>query len=259
MQPNQIQSLDNIIESDFHTLFIKEYPEEYLPLTTEDGQLVEGIFEHVPAQKVYKLFLQEFSDESIHGWNKIIDTLQEASYEDVLELHISGPGGVVREGMELYHIIDSKFRGRTTAFLNYGYSMNALVFLFADQRIIYDASDFMLHSYSGGTYGKRDDMLTQINHTDKHLRRFTDKILEPYLTKKEIKAMNAGKDFWFGPWDMLKRGIATHIIVNGGMLEAKDYFERYNKKGKLKKSWRKKLEKEQEKDINITKVDNTPE
>jgi len=234
--PN-IMGSDNIIESDTHTLISVEQPAEMLPLMGEDGSILQGIYQEQPQFTLYKLYLSDFEDESRHGLHKIISKLQEANPEDVLELHIAGHGGYISEGLAFYNLISSLFRGRTSAYLTYGYSMNALAFLFADERIVYEHSEIMFHTYSAGFGGKRDDILSQIAHTDKHLQKFFKKILSPYFSEEEIQSMGSNKDFWLNSHEMLVRGIATGIIIDGEYLSRDDYFKKYKKNGKLRKKW----------------------
>ena len=213
-----------VIESDFHTLIIKDYPEERHIVEDENGNPIENIYEIIPGFKKYKLFLQDFMDETAHGWNRIIAMLQEASPADYLEIHISSSGGNLREGMELYHIIRNKFEV-STAYLNYGYSMGAFAFLFAKERIVYEHSQIMFHSYSHVVGGKRNEIMAQVEHNDKFINKFIKDIVKPYFSKKEIKKMENGKDFWFNSKEMLKRGIATGILIDGEYISREDFLK----------------------------------
>lgn len=234
---------DNVIESDSHTLISNFFPAEMIPVEGESGPIPD-IYEQVPEYSVHKLFLNEFDDESKHGLHKIINRLQEANPNDTLELHISGHGGYVSEGIILFNLINSMYKSRSTGYLNYGYSMNALAFLFCSERVVFEHSEIMFHTYSAGFGGKRDDILSQIKHTDKHLQTFFHKTLSPFFSDSEIEAMGASKDYWLNSFEMLERGIATGIIIEGEYYTRDDFYKKYNKKGKIKKSYLKKQEKE---------------
>lgn len=234
---------DNCIESDSHTLISKLYPAEMIPVESDNGP-IPGIYEQVAEYHIHKLFLNEFDDESKHGLHKIINRLQEAEPDDALEIHISGHGGYISEGIILFNLINSMYKTRSTGYLNYGYSMNALAFLFCNERIVFEHSEIMFHTYSAGFGGKRDDILSQIAHTDKHLQKFFHKVLTPYFKDKEIKAMGESKDYWLNSFEMLERNIATGIIMEGEYYSRKDFYKKYNKKGIVKKSYLKKQAKE---------------
>ncbi len=234
---------DNIIMSDSHTLITKEWPSEFISASDADGNPVPGLYEQTMPLTIHKLYLNDFNDQSGHGLHKIINRLQEAETSDGLELHISGNGGAFGEGLSLYNVIDAKFKENSTAYLNYGYSMNALAFMFCKERIIFEHSEIMFHNYSTGYSGKGAEIKAYIEHTDAHMRRFNKSILSDYLSEDELERMNESKDFWMGAIEMLNRGIATGIIIQGEYLSRDEWFEKYTKKGEVKKSWLKKQKK----------------
>ena len=108
----------------------------------------------------------------------------------------------------------------------------ALTFCMGDKRVVTLRSDLMFHDYSGGVGGKGGEIETRIKHSSKHLRKFfKDVILKgDFLTKKEFSQMLIGKDFWFNHKEMLKRGIATHILIDGEEMTAKKYLKSIKKK-----------------------------
>jgi ATP-dependent protease ClpP protease subunit len=181
-------------------------------------------------------------EDAPHGWNQIKDKLMNAGPGDLLEVHISSDGGVIREGIELYNIINSRFKN-SQVYLNYGYSMGALTFLFFDDRTIYEHSDIMFHGWAGGFGGKSSDIEDQFNHFNTHLQKFNDGLLKPYFSKKEIRNIKNGREKWLTSYDILERGIATGIIKDGEYYTAEQYLERFKKNGKMKKSFKKKLKK----------------
>ena len=208
---------DNSIFADNHSLFWTINEPEFTPVTD-----AEGFYEEQPGYTVYKLFIGDFNETS-NGLQRIINKLQQVEPNDVLEFHISSHGGAVEELIELYNLCNTVFYGRMSTFVNFGYSAGAWAFLFGTERVVFEHSDLMFHSYSGGFGGKRDDMLTHMEHEDKRINKFLMGTLEPYFTKKEIKKMIKGKDFWLGSIEMLQRGIATHILIDGEAMTADEY------------------------------------
>ena len=212
---------EDAIYADNHSLFWEVIPGSLDPLEDENGPIPK-VFTKTESYTLYKLFVGDF-DEHSNGMQKITHKLQKAKPQDILEFHISSNGGVVDELLELYNLVDSMFSSRTTTFVNYGYSAGGWAFLMGRDRVVYEHSDLMFHSYTGGSYGKREDMINQLEHNDKRINRFLMGSLKPYFTKKEIKKMNKGKDYWLDSKDMLERGIATHIIVKGEVTTREDY------------------------------------
>ena len=120
-----------------------------------------------------------------------------------------------------------------------------MAFLFGQERLIYEHSDWMMHSYSAGFGGKRQDLLDHLEHEDKKLKKFFNQLMEPYFTKKELKKIQKGKDFWLNAEEILERGIATHIMVKGEVYTAQEYLEKLypERKVKREKQERKELKK----------------
>jgi len=214
---------ENIIESTFHTLTWEDVPEQFFPVEvqTENGETAE-LFEHYPAFRRFKVFIGEFG-ETGKGLHRIFDKLHTAGFNDEIEFHIASIGGFIHETMQFVNTVDAAFGDRTTAYLDYGYSGGAMLFLACNTRIIYEHSDFMLHSYSTGWVGKRNEVLAQAEHTDKRIQKFFKQLVKPYLSKKEQKRLANGEDFWMDSDEMLKRGIATHIIKDGNLFTAEEY------------------------------------
>ena len=220
---------ENTIETEYNTLFIEEVPTTFEPIV-QDGVPMENIYEKIDGYKKFKLFMGDFSEMGT-GTFKILNKLQSGNpLTDSVELHISSYGGSIAELLETYNVLNSMYPEAVTTFLNYGYSAGAMAFLFGTNRIVYENSDFMVHSYAGGSYGKREDMLNHIDHQDKQVTKFLDSQLSPYFTKKEIKKINNGKDYWMNSEEMIKRGIATGIIINGEYKTREDMLDVYDPK-----------------------------
>ena len=121
-----------------------------------------------------------------------------------------------------------KFHTRCATFLDSsGYSMGALLFSMGDQRLVYDYSSLMYHNYSSMAWGKGDEMKAYVEHAEKNIHEFFHDIVakQGFLTEEEFQEMLIGKDFWFDATQMAKRGIATHVIVEGYVLEADVYLK----------------------------------
>ena len=229
---------DNTIETENNTLFIEDVPATFTKL---DEVQEADLYEQVPGYTLFKLFLGAFAELGTGG-HKIVNRLQKGNpMTDIVELHISSYGGSIAELLELYNTLSSMYPEAVTTYLNYGYSAGAMAFLFGTDRIIYEFSDYMVHSYSAGLGGKREDMLNHAMHQDKYVLSFFNKILSPYFTQKEIKKINAGKDYWMDSDEMMVRGIATGIIIDGKYNTRAEYLE--EKHPKLAKKEAKILEK----------------
>jgi ATP-dependent protease ClpP protease subunit len=236
-----------IIQTPYHSLYVIKNPERYeqididLTYVDDDGQEIQNptretpqIFEKKPESNEYILYFGDFMAEGNEN-HILLAELLKADYNSPLSIFVSSDGGSHFEFLEFYNTIKPKFNDIRT-YLHTGYSAGSMAFLLGDYRYVYEHSDLMVHSYTAVSYGKRDDLLTHIHHQDRAISNFFKKIYSPYFTKKELKKIDKGEDFWLGPKEMLKRGIATHIITdNNETLDYKEYKEFLKKRKKEKK------------------------
>ena len=222
---------DNEIFAQHHSLFIEDKPRSMESLRDEDGKIIEGFYEESGGFKVYKLFLGDFS-ETGNGMQRIINKLQQADPDDVLEFHIASNGGSVDELVQLYNLVNTMFHDRISTFASHAYSAGAWAFLMGAERVAYEHTSFMLHSYAGGFGGKRQDLLDHMDHEDRRLNSFLMGTLTDYFSAKELKKMNKGKDYWLNTEEMCERNIATHVLKNGIVYTAAEYLEELHPKRK---------------------------
>ena len=211
-----------VIHSKHHSMFVKDIPSD-----TKIFNEKEETYKLIPAHKEYRIFIDEFAERE-RGLHEMFNVLWSADKHDTLEIRISSGGGDITEGMSLYNIITNKFNGRTTTILDsYGYSMGALTFCMGDKRVVTEFCDLMFHNYSMGAYGKGGEVQVHTDHVDAHVRRFMKKLVtaKKFLSEAEYEQMVVGKDYWMDVDELCKRGIATHILVNGEEIPVADYLK----------------------------------
>ena len=175
----------------------------------------------------YRLYVGNFHSDR-KDLHSLFYQLREASSNDILELVINSDGGSITEGQQFFNLIKEKFYNRTTAYLdNHGYSMGAVMFCMAEKRVVYPYSELMFHNYSSVARGKGGDIKMKMEHTDKHLTKFRHDMVvkQGFLTQEEFEQLLIGKDFWMDCQELCRRGIATHVMVNGEEIEADEYLK----------------------------------
>jgi ATP-dependent protease ClpP protease subunit len=212
---------DNMKNNEHHTLFIKQ----------EEGESVKIS----PDYKRFIMYLTDFAEDS-RGLHETYNVLREAGDDDILEIRISSHGGFIKEGQILHNIITEIFDGRCVTVLDpMGYSMGALAFCMGDYRLVYESSEIMFHNYSTGLWGKGNEILAHMKHTDKSIKDFFDSVVIG-LTDAEKETLYAGGDFWFNAKEMCQRGIATSVSVGPHVFDAEDYLELLKRMGKEAKA-----------------------
>lgn len=200
-----------------HTLYSKEMEEEKI-------EVENGLFQIIPKYTKYSLYLGDFGADGAE-LNEIYNKLRETEAK-TLEIFIDSNGGLISEGQKFQNIIDNHFPNAVDTYLdNKGYSMGANVFLMGTRRIIHKHSEIMFHNFTSGSYGKGHELDASHKHQKKSMKRYTKDTLKGYMSKKEIKELLNGKDFWMTYKEMLRRNIATHILIDGELISAKDYLK----------------------------------
>ena len=220
------------LSSEQHTLYIETIQEKKQVIDKS-----KNIYKITPKHKRYRVYIGSFR-ELRKGLHSVFNELKEAKEHDYLELIISSNGGFVQEGQQFYNLIQEHFYNRTVSYLdNHGYSMGALLFCMADKRVVYPYSDFMFHNYSGGAVGKGGELKSRIKHKSKALEQFFFDIIvkKGFLSENEFKQMLVGQDYWMDAKELCKRGIATHVIIDGEELEAKEYLKKVKREKKEQK------------------------
>ena len=224
------------LSSEQHTLYTEVIAEQKRVVDKE-----KRIYQITPKHKRYRVYIGRFF-ELKKGLHAVFNELREAKDNDYLEFMINSGGGFVQEGMQFYNIIQEKFNGRTVAYLdNYGYSMGAMLFSMADKRVIYPYSDFMYHNYSGGAFGKGGELKSRVDHNHERLNEFFHTMIvgQGFLSEDEYQQMLVGQDFWMSAKELCKRGIATHVIIEGQEITAKEYLKILKKQKKENKKKKK--------------------
>ena len=228
------------LSSEQHTLYSEVIPEQKKVVDKE-----KRLYEVTPKHTRYRIYIGRFFEQK-KGLHAVFNELKSAKENDVLELVIDSGGGFVNEGMQFFNIMLEKFPGRTVAYLNNkGYSMGAMLFSMADKRVAYPYSDFMYHNYAGGAVGKGGEIKARINHISAKLEEFFYDIIvrQGFLSKNEFEQMLVGQDYWMGTKELCKRGIATHVVVAGREITAKEYLKLLKKKKKAQKEAKKESKK----------------
>lgn len=170
-----------------------------------------------------------FVDDLIHEGNEFheqLNILHGGSAADSLELRINSRGGYVKYGQQMINVIKDKFSGRTATILEAeACSMAAFVFMVGDERIIYPHSMLMVHDTSMYLVGKSSESRKQMDVCYPESVRYFKSIFKDTMTDSEVEDVYKGIDFWFNAEEMCRRGMATQVLVDGELIEAKDYLE----------------------------------
>lgn len=233
---------DDMIQTDFATLFIIEGDKASMPVPLELQAKMK--LTEVPMQGFeelestnYELYYTDFG----HKGSELHEIYQElrtgSSEESTLTTFINSPGGSVYEGMYLTNIARECFAGRHITVLEVeAASMGAMAFAAGDKRIAYEFSSFMLHDYAGWSYGTGGNSLRQAEHYNHWLDSASKRILVDscFLSEDEFQELKNGTEVYYETPEMVLRGIATDVVVEDVLLSGAEFLEYYDSKLPLK-------------------------
>lgn len=177
--------------------------------------------------KHHMLYLSEPIEQD-NDLDIVLHDLKSAGGDDILEVRINSPGGECSAGQKIVSAIEEMFeQERSVAVMDTdAASMAVYVFLCCGTRVIYPHSECMIHHYSTYLGGKGQEVSSRFASTDKILKDYMRLRLGPYFSKKEIKKIISGSDFYIGAEEMCIREIATHVQIGPDRITAKEYLQR---------------------------------
>jgi ATP-dependent protease ClpP protease subunit len=142
---------------------------------------------------------------SLDEYVNLLHTLRAASSDDHIHIYISSPGGSLNVGMSIINAMLSTQANVTTTLDGEACSMGSLIFLSGHNILVQRYSRLMLHNYSSTMNGKGHELESMMQSTKEMFEELATDVCDKFLTKKELKQMFDGKDFWFGPDEIIKR------------------------------------------------------
>lgn len=163
----------------------------------------QNIYERV-AGRVIDLYLNDTIEgpSEYVNWNQCFRNCAE---NDVVILHINCYGGDIMTTIQLLRSM-SECKGRIIASIE-GACMSAATFLFlsADICEVSDHTQFLVHNYSSGNWGKGNELISRALAEHTWAKRLLTDIYSDFMTPQEIESVIEGKDFWMDSKEVIKR------------------------------------------------------
>jgi len=170
----------------------------------DDGNSLVYIVNNPNVQNVYSIYLNKEVGEAEH-YRKMFNLLRTSSSDDRFIIYLNNFGGYVHTGIDIINSMKA-CRGKTVAVVSGPlYSMAPLIALSADKLIIEANTFFMFHDYSGGTSGKGHEQHASITHEKPFFDEMFHSVTNKFLTPKEIRGVNKGRDLYLKREDIMKR------------------------------------------------------
>lgn len=142
---------------------------------------------------------------SAENYLDCFDVIRNASEDDIVRININSPGGDLFTTIQFLRALSET--PATTVASAEGCCMSAatMIFLSAQNYEISDHCLFMIHNYSGFSFGKGGEMYDQLVNERKWSEKIIQKIYQDFLTEDEIKSVLNNKDLWMEGEEVMKR------------------------------------------------------
>lgn len=143
-------------------------------------------------------------------YNDLFYTLRSANATDLIYLHLNTTGGDFDTGLQIINNMQASAARVVTVLEARAYSMGAFIFLAGDELVVHDNCQLLFHSYSGIFTGKGSEQQAQAMAVANWFGKFMERICQPFLSLREIKAIQKGTDLWMDS-DEIRRRMARML------------------------------------------------
>lgn len=155
----------------------------------------------------YSFFQQKMTARNLHyyisgpiedpsKYTEMVHQIRTAGTNDVINIHLNTPGGLISTGVQLISAMRACQGHIVTHLEGEACSMGALLFLTADEMVVYDDSLLMFHNYSGGAWGKGHEITASVDASNRWYAKLANTVCVPFLTEDELERIFKGEDFW---------------------------------------------------------------
>jgi ATP-dependent protease ClpP protease subunit len=138
-------------------------------------------------------------------YNDLFYTLRSASETDLVYLHLNTSGGDFDTGLQIINNMRASAAHVVTVLEARAYSMGAFIFLAGDELVAHDNCQLLFHSYSGFFTGKGSEQQAQAMAVANWFGKFMERTCQPFLSLREIKAIEKGTDVWLDSDEIRRR------------------------------------------------------
>ena len=161
-------------------------------------------YESPTGQRVHHFYISEGVDEPAK-YVDMIHRIKTAGPNDLIYIYLNTPGGRIDTGLQIISAMKSSPAHVVTVMEGEVCSLGTLIFLSGDEFIVHDHCMFMIHNYSGGTYGKGHEQVAQLEAMTREWGKLASDVYIPFLSEDELERVIQGQDLWMGSEEVRDR------------------------------------------------------
>ena len=161
-------------------------------------------------------------------FTKWLEVIRESTEYDTIRIHINSIGGELLPALQLAFTLRNCLAHVETVIEGECLSAATIIFLSGDSFTLNPSCRFMVHTYSGGMYGKGHELVTQAQFDDQWSKDQLNAVYKDFLSDGEIKYVLAGGDIYLNA-EQLRTRCASLLEKRKAAVEAPEQGEQGNK------------------------------
>ena len=154
-----------------------------------------------------QVFHIELNGEIDHAENytEELNVIRCAQPNDTVHIYFNSPGGYVSTAAQLKAALVS-CQAETVAHLEgICHSAATIIALTCDEMVVHDHALMLIHTYTGGGWGKSEDLLLAVQANDNWIKAIMRDSYDQFLSREEVNQLFSNQDFWFGADEIRER------------------------------------------------------
>ena len=144
--------------------------------------------------------------DSLENYIDLVEYFRSKEEGDEVTLVLSGPGGSMNTSIALMNVISESKAVVIADILGSVSSGHSMIALACDVITVHSGSSIMLHTFSGGAYGKGMDSANSISSSNAQMREVFLDYVQGFLSEKEIESMlEINRDLFYTGEDLRNR------------------------------------------------------
>lgn len=173
----------------------------------DEESIPPQIFGQLPKRKPYAQYEYKYTAREIHVYISedigdpeqyidLIHTLNTASNNDVIYMHLNTSGGRLDTGVQIINAMKNSQAKVVTVLECMAHSLGTLLFLSGQELVVNDNCVMMFHNFRGGVIGKGNELTSQLDATVKWFTTLAKELYIPFLSEAEFNRIIKGEDIW---------------------------------------------------------------
>ena len=164
----------------------------------------KGVVASKSSSSIYEFYLSGEIEEP-EQYIEWFDTIRHARETDKVKIYINSCGGDLYTAIQFMRVLYDTDAEVTCSVEGACMSAATMIFMCADIFEVTPHSSFMLHNYSGGTFGKGGEMIDQLQHERKWSAKLMAEVYADFLTEAEVTQILDNRDIWMDGEEVVKR------------------------------------------------------